>query len=598
MHNFGYTEGGKVGSLVDWQIWKRVFSLCRSFIPGFIGAVLLSLVLTGATLGLPKLMQIGIDHFMDGTGQTTAQQISGLGRVVAEYGALVGLIFLAGFFQVVILEWVGQMIMHRLRQQLFQHILSLKVDFFQQQPTGKLVTRLTNDIQNMHEMFTSVLVTLFNDLLKLIGILFVLYLMNIHLAMLMTVFLPASLTITVLFSKLARERFRKIRRQLASLNSFMQEAVSNMAIVQIYGRQQKISREYSKLCIGYLHKTFAQIRLFSTFFPLTEFMSATAVALILWYGGGEVIRRQLTLGELVAFLSYMRLFFQPVRELSQKYSIVQSAMASAERIFQILDTHQVLPIMEPVYEPQSVKGNVRFDQVTFSYDAENLVLHGLNFEIPSRKISALVGATGSGKSTLAGLLVRFHDPDAGVILLDGVDLRRYPLHLLRTRVGIIMQEVFLLPNTVRANITAGTILPEESLVRLTRQTGLDHLLARLPKGLDTVIGEGGVELSAGEKQLIAFVRVLVRDPGFLIFDEATAAIDTEGENILEQAVEQGFYDRTVLVIAHRLSTVRRADNILVMDRGHIVEQGTHKELMQRGGIYARLVKLDLNGAEF
>lgn len=598
MHNFGYTEGGRVGSLVDWQIWKRVFALCRSFIPGFIGAVLLSLVLTGATLGLPKLMQIGIDHFMDGAGQTTAQQISGLGRVVAEYGALVGLIFLAGFFQVVILEWVGQMIMHRLRQQLFQHILSLKVDFFQQQPTGKLVTRLTNDIQNMHEMFTSVLVTLFNDLLKLIGILFVLYLMNIHLAMLMTVFLPASLTITVLFSKLARERFRKIRRQLASLNSFMQEAVSNMAIVQIYGRQQKISREYSKLCIGYLHKTFAQIRLFSTFFPLTEFMSATAVALILWYGGGEVIRRQLTLGELVAFLSYMRLFFQPVRELSQKYSIVQSAMASAERIFQILDTHQVLPIMEPVYEPQSVKGNVRFDQVTFSYDAENLVLHGLNFEIPSRKISALVGATGSGKSTLAGLLVRFHDPDAGVILLDGVDLRRYPLPLLRTRVGIIMQEVFLLPNTVRANITAGTILPEESLVRLTRQTGLDHLLARLPKGLDTVIGEGGVELSAGEKQLIAFVRVLARDPGFLIFDEATAAIDTEGENILEQAVEQGFYDRTVLVIAHRLSTVRRADNILVMDRGHIVEQGTHKELMQRGGIYARLVKLDLNGAEF
>ncbi len=598
MLNFGYTEDGRVGSLVDWQIWKRILLLCRSFVPGFLGAVLLSLVLTGATLGLPKLMQVGIDRFMDGTGQTIAQQISGLNRIVVEYGSLVGLIFLAGFFQVVILEWTGQMIMHRLRQQLFRHMLSLKVDFFQQQPTGKLVTRLTNDIQNMHEMFTSVLVTLFNDFLKLMGILVVLYLMNIHLAMVMTVFLPVSLAITFVFSRLARERFRAIRSQLAGLNSFMQEAVSNMAIVQIYAREKKLTREYSKLCAGYLRQTFAQIRLFSTFFPLTEFMSATAVASILWYGGGEVIRQQLTLGELVAFLSYMRLFFQPVRELSQKYSIVQSAMASAERIFQILDNHQVLSVREPVYNPQSVSGAVLFDRVTFSYDADRQVLRDLDFEIPAGKISALVGATGSGKSTLAGLLVRFHDPDSGVVLLDGVDLRRYPLHVVRTHVGIIMQEVFLLHDTVRVNITAGTALQEESLVRLTRLTGLDKLIDRLPKGLDTVIGEGGVELSAGEKQLIAFVRVLARDPGLLIFDEATAAIDTEGENILEQAVEQGFHGRTVIVIAHRLSTVRRADHVLVMDRGRIVEQGSHTALMQQGGVYAKLVELDLRKTRF
>ncbi len=595
MHNYGYTEDGKVGSLLDLRLWKRILTLCRSFVPGFIGAVLLSLILTVATLGMPRLMQVGIDEFMRAGSLSPAARINGLGRVAMQYGLLIGLVFGAGFFQVVLLEWIGQMIMHRLRNRLFHHILGLKVRFFQRQPTGRLVTRLTNDIQNMHEMFTSVLVTLFNDLLKLTGILVALYLMNVRLAMLMTIFLPASLGVTLVFSRLARERFRAIRRQLARLNSFMQEAVANMAIVQIYGRTQKVVDEYTGLCDGYLRRTFAQIRLFAGFFPLTEFMSALAVALILWYGGGEVVRHQLSLGQLVAFLSYMRLFFQPLRELSQKYSIVQSAMASAERIFQILDTDEVLPVREPVYSPGTIRGEVRFDHVSFSYGRDNQVLRNLTFSLAPGRVSALVGATGSGKSTLAGLLVRFYDPDAGTIYLDDVDLRRYPLPVLRTRVGIIMQEVFLLPDTVRENITAGANISEDEIASLVEKTGLADLVGRLPDGLDTVIGEGGVELSAGEKQLIAFVRVLARNPGLLIFDEATAAIDTEGENILERAVEQGFHDRTVLVIAHRLSTVRRADHILVMDQGRIVEQGTHGELITENGIYARLVRLDLHG---
>ena len=593
MHNYGYTEDGKVGSLLDLRLWKRIFSLSRSYWPAFGGAVLLSLLLTVATLGMPRLVQVGIDRFMAATSLAMAQRISGLAGVAAWYTILIGLVFATGFCQVVLLEWIGQMIMHRLRNRLFHHILGLQVRFFQQQSTGKLVTRLTNDVQNMHEMFTSVLVTLFNDLLKLTGILVALYLMNVRLAMLMTVFLPASLTVTLVFSRLARERFRAIRRQLARLNSFLQESVANMAIIQIYGREQKIIADYTRLCDGYLQRTFAQIRLFAGFFPLTEFMGATAVALILWYGGGEVVQRQLTLGQLVAFLSYMRLFFQPLRELSQKYSIVQSAMASAERIFQILDTNAVLPIVEPVYSPKKIRGAVRFAEVGFSYGKDAPVLHNLTFTLAPGKVSALVGSTGSGKSTLAGLLVRFYDPDTGTIFLDHVDLRRYPLPVLRTLVGIIMQEVFLLPATVRENITAGSDISANEIDNLVEKTGLAELVRRLPAGLDTVIGEGGVELSAGEQQLISFVRVLARKPGLLIFDEATAAIDTEGENILEQAVEQGFHGRTVLVIAHRLSTVRRADHILVMDQGRIAEQGTHAALLEQNGLYAQLVRLDL-----
>lgn len=595
MRNFGYTEEGKVGSLVDRQIWQRIFTYCRAYIPWLILAVLLSLLVTGATLGLPKLLQIGIDNFISNTNLDFQQQVNGLGLVALGYGGLVALIFVGGFCQVVVLEWVGQMIMQRLRQQLFSHILTLDVEFFGWQPVGKLVTRLTNDIQNMHEMFTSVMVTLFNDVLKLLGILIVLYLMNVRLALLMTIFLPLSLGITVMFSRLARELFRAIRSQLARLNSFLQEAVSNMSIVQLYGREEKLSAEYTELTGGYLQRTFAQIRLFGTFLPLTEFMGATAIALILWYGGSEVIRQTLTLGELVAFLSYMRLFFQPMRELSQKYSIVQSAMASAERIFELLDTRVTMQVVAPVHTPSSIIGAVQVEKVNFSYKRDEPVLQNLSLELPAGKISALVGTTGSGKSTLAALLVRFYDPQTGTIFLDGVDLRHYSLKTLRSAVGIIMQEVLILPDTVRENITAGSELKEDTLTRLIEQTGLDKLVDRLPDGLETIIGEGGVELSAGEKQLLSFVRVLARNPALLIFDEATAAIDTESENILEAAVEQGFHDRTVLVIAHRLSTVRRADNILVMDHGRIIEQGSHDDLIRKNGVYKRLVEFDLKG---
>ncbi len=596
MRNYGYTEDGRVGSLLDLHIWKRILGYCRRYWPGLVLAVVLSLLVTGATLGLPRLMQVGIDGFISRADLGLQQQISGLGRVGVKYGLLVGLIFLSGFFQVVVLEWIGQMVMHRLRQELFVHMLTLEVGFFQQQPTGKLVTRLTNDIQNMHEMFTSVMVTLFNDLLKLSGILIILYLMNVRLALIMTLFLPASLALTVWFSKMARERFRAIRSQLARLNSFLQEAVSNMSIVQLYGREKKLAAEYSGLTQGYLQRTFAQIRLFGTFLPLTEFMGTTAVALILWYGGGEVIRKTLTMGELVAFFFYMRLFFQPMRELSQKYSIVQSAMASAERIFQLMDTRQTMEVIEPHYVPQSITGAVRFEQVSFGYDQEQPILHDFCLELPAGKVTALIGPTGGGKSTLAGMLVRFYDPLAGTVFLDDVDLRRYPLEILRSVVGIIMQDVFILPATVRANITAGSVLAAEDVQSLVEQTGLKPLIDRLPEGLETVIGEGGLELSAGEKQLLSFVRVLARNPALLIFDEATAAIDTESENILEKAVEKGFSDRTVLVIAHRLSTIRRADLILVMEEGRIVEQGSHDFLMGKNGVYKKLVEIDLLGS--
>jgi ATP-binding cassette subfamily B protein len=456
-----------------------------------------------------------------------------------------------------------------------------------------LVTRLTNDIQNMHEMFTSVMVTLFNDAFKLAGILVILYLFNVRLALVMTLFLPLSLAVTLLFSRLARDRFRAIRSQLAVLNAFLQETVSAVTVLQLFGRQQESLTRFKDLNREYLQRTLRQIRLFGTFMPLTEFLGALAMATILWYGGGEVIRKQLTLGELVAFFSYMRLFFQPMRELSQKYSIVQSAMASAERIFQLLDTTGRINPPDHPLQPELIKGEILFESVRFGYREDEEILQGIDLQIRAGETVAIVGSTGAGKSTLISLLVRFYDPSSGRILLDGHDLRQFSPEILREKIGIVLQDVLIEPDTVFANIALGTGQRRSDIQKILVQTGMDSFVSRLPSGLDTRIGEGGLDLSSGEKQLLAFARVLCRNPTILILDEATSSVDTEAENLLERAVRSGFSGRTSLIIAHRLSTVRRADRIVVMDRGRIVEQGSHQELMENHGLYADLIALDL-----
>ena len=594
MRNYGYDEDGWVGSRHDHHIWRRILRYCSKYSLGMAGAVVLSLLVTAATLGLPRLMQLGIDRYITAVDLPAGVRIDGLTRLVFMYAALISVVFSAGFLQVMVLEKIGQSIMHSMRRDLFSHLLDLDLGFFNNQPVGRLVTRLTNDIQNMHEMFTSVMVTLFNDFLKLAGILVILFLMNFRLALVMSVFVPLSLFITLVFSRMAREKFRAIRSQLAKLNSFLQEAISGLSVIQLFNRQIMSREKYEILSEEYFQRTLSQIKLFGTFMPMTEFMSSAAIALIVWYGGGEIIQQELTLGELVAFLSYMRLFFQPMRELSQKYSIVQSALASAERIFDLMDTKK--KIMSPVVPAGAAetRGAIVFDNVTFGYEAEGPVLRNISLAIRGGETVAVVGSTGAGKSTLINLLIRFYDPQDGRILLDGIDLREYQLQDLRQRIGIIMQDVIILPDTLLANIVMETGVDRDRVNQIIENMGMESFVAGLPQGLDTPIGEGNIDLSAGEKQLLCFVRVLCRDPKVLILDEATASVDTATENILEYAVAASFENRTSLVIAHRLSTIRRADRIVVMDNGTIKEQGTHDELMGRKGIYYNLVRLDLS----
>jgi ATP-binding cassette subfamily B protein len=599
MHNFGYSEEGHNGTLGDINLWRRVLDYCRDHVIALTGAVALSLVLTVASLALPRLMQLGIDQYIVNASLEAPARIAGLGQIALWYGLLIGVVFLATFFQVVVLEWIGQAIMHRLRQNLFTHLLTLDLGYFHNQPAGRLVTRLTNDIQNMHEMFTSVMVTLFNDGLKLAGIFWFLFVMNWRLAMVMAVFIPLAVVVTAVFSRFAREQFRAIRSQLARLNSFLAESLAGVAVIQSFGAQERTCANHRHLTREYQRRNFGQIKVFGTFMPLTELMSSVAVALIIWYGGGEVIRRHLTIGELAAFLSYMRLFFQPLRELSQKYSIVQSAMASAERIFQTLDTRSAILVPSATAQAPAPlaaqQGRIAFRGVHFGYQPDQPILRDITLEVDAGETVALVGSTGAGKSTLISLLVRFYDPIAGEVLVDGINVRQLPLGGLRQRVGIIMQDIFILPDTVRANIILDQVDDPDRLQRILADTGLNSFIDRLPEGLATRIGEGALNLSLGEKQLLSFVRALYRNPAILVLDEATASIDTESENMLEAAIAAGFQGRTSLVIAHRLSTIRRADRIVVMDQGCIVEQGSHDELMARDSLYRALVRLDGQG---
>lgn len=592
MRNFGHVEDGHVGSISDLHLWKRILKMTASYSHWLILAVILSFVVTFSTLALPYLLQQGIDHWILADDLGNELRFSGLTGVSLQYGFLVAVTFFTSFFQVITLEWLGQSVMHEIRQKLFYHVTRLDLGFLQSQPTGRLITRLTNDIQNMHEMFTSVLVTLFNDSLRIVGILGLLFWMDVKLASMMSLFVPVSALITYLFSRYAREKFAAIRSQLAVMNAFLGESLAGMSVIQLFAQQLRSKKAFWALSEEYLQRCLRQIRLFGTFLPVTELLGTLAMAIILLVGGNQVIEKELSIGELVAFIAYMRLFFQPLRELSQKYSIVQSALASAERIFALLDKKNEIVDPERPVAIDHLSGEVEFRRIHFAYKKDEEALSDVSLNIPAGSTVALVGTTGSGKSTLINLLVRFYEPQQGEVLLDGVNIQQFAVSELRRYIGVVLQEVYILQDSLLANIVMDTGVSRKEVEHILSQTAMNRFVDRLPDGLDTVIGEGGHELSTGEKQLLSFARILCRNPQVLILDEATASIDTESEDILEQTIEKAFENRTSIIIAHRLSTIRRANYIAVMRRGKVIEFGRHQELLDQDGEYTKLVAMD------
>jgi ABC-type multidrug transport system fused ATPase/permease subunit len=518
-----------------------------------------------------------------------AKDMEGLGRIGMVLLAFLVISFWLSYGETYVLELIGQRIMQDIRLDLFERMQSQALSFFDRHPVGRLVTRVTNDVENLNEMFKSVMITVFKDIFILTGILAVLLYLNWKLALVCFALLPFIFGLTLLFSFMARQAFRELRAKVAKLNAFLQERITGMRIVQLFATEEFQRKTFA----GINHENYVagmkQIRIFAVFMPVMDLFLSFAVALLIWHGGGKVINEELSLGSLVAFLSYIQMFFRPIRDIAEKYNIMQSAMASTERIVEFLDHQEEVSEPEHPVTPDPVLGHLQFEQVTFGYRKEVPVLKEVSFEVKPGEMVAIVGATGAGKSTVVNLIERFYDPLEGRVLLDGVDLRQWPKKDVQRNIGLVMQDVFVFSGSLADNILLGDHRADPEVLDLAiTQANARSFIQKLPKGTEQDIGEEGSNLSAGERQLLSFARALAHQPKVLILDEATSSVDPETERLIQEAIFTMTRKRTTLVIAHRLSTIRKADRILVMHHGRIREQGTHEELMALKGVYYKL----------
>jgi ATP-binding cassette subfamily B protein len=521
------------------------------------------------------------------------QDIHGV-MVMAGYLLLVvGASFCLNFLLMVILEYAGQMIMHDLRMTLFTHIQGLSIRFFSQNPVGRLVTRVTNDTQNMQEMFNSVIIFVLKDLFLVVGIVVLLFYMDWRLAAAVHLIFPFVFYASYKFSGASRESYRTLRVKAAQMNSRFAETIGGIQVIQLFGKQRYNFSIFKKINHDNFEAGMQQITVFAIFMPFIEWMSSVALAIVIFYGGGSFMAQRISLGAIVAFISYLRLFFRPIRDIAEKYNITLNALSSSERIMQILNDRDMLPEPEEKVRlsvPEKLE-ELRFDEVTFSYSPDEIVLDRITFTLTAGETIAIVGPTGAGKTSIINLIARFYDPDSGNILINGINIKNFRSRDIRSKMALVAQDPFLFSGTIRNNIfnNERQISPEE-MNRILEASFCKSFIEKLPDGLDTVLTEGGATLSSGQRQLISIARALATDPQLIIFDEATSYIDSDTESKIQTALLNLTQRRTAIIIAHRLSTARVADKIIVLHHGKIIEAGTHSQLMDKQGFYYHLYR--------
>jgi ATP-binding cassette subfamily B protein len=577
----------------DTALLRRLIGYLRPYRLLTLAAI--ALLMTQSVLALigPRLTQHALDVAVP------KHDLGLLGLLAGLYLGTLVLDFAVEYGGTLLTTYIGQRVMYDLRMQIFGHLQRLSIAYFDRHPVGRLMTRVTSDVETLNELFSSGVVTIFGDVFTLVAIMAMMLVIDVRLALVTFAVIPLVWLTAAFFRRSVRDAFRDIRYRLARLNAYLQERLSGMRVVQLFGREEASAERFAELNREHLAAHLRSITIYAIFFPVVEVLTAVAMALLLWYGGLRVLDGTLTVGILAAFIQYTRRFFQPLQDLSEKFNLLQSAMASSERVFALLDESVTVP--EPASPrplPRPLRGEVRFEGVWFRYSADGpWVLRDISFVASPGKTVALIGHTGAGKTTVVNLLLRFYDPDRGRITVDGVDIREFSTADLRSAIGFVQQDLFLFTGDILHNLTLGAPITVDAARRAAERVGADRFIGRLPSGYGHRLGERGRNLSVGERQLLSFARALALDPRILVLDEATSSVDAEAEAQIQRAIAELMAGRTSLVVAHRLSTILHADEILVMHHGEIRERGTHRELLAAGGLYERLYQLQLRGQE-
>ena len=597
------TDETHSGKVIHFPLLKRIFAMTKPYRKTFNTAIFLTLILALISPLRPLLIKYTVDNFI------LIPNGPGLLQMTLLMTGLLLLQSLIQYYHTYITNWLGQTVIKDLRVKLFDHISRLRLKYFDRTPIGALVTRTVSDLETIADIFSEGLISIFGDLLQLIVIIGVMFYLDWRLALISLSTIPILLIATRIFQQGIRSAFREVRTQVAALNTFVQEHITGMNIVQIFNREDEEMKRFVAINRKHMKAHIKSVWYYSIFFPVVELLTAVSIGLLVWWGSGGVLKDEVSLGNVIAFIMFINMLFRPIRELADKFNTLQLGMVSGERVFRVLDTNEFISDAGKD-ELVAVKGDLQFKNVWFSYkDLQNAqsqsdiiddewVLKDLNFSVKPGHTLALVGATGAGKSSIVNLISRLYEFQKGQILLDGKDIRSIQLSSLRKNIGIVLQDVFLFSDTIANNISLkDESISREQIISAAKSVGAHHFIDRLPDGYDFNVMERGSMLSTGQRQLISFIRAYVYNPSILILDEATSSIDHESEELIQEATKKLTQNRTSIIIAHRLSTIQNADKIIVLEKGRVAEYGTHQELLKKDGLYKQLYEIQFSEIE-